>query len=327
MPELSVVVPVYGCADCVSALVARLRASIEPLTHDFELIFVDDRSRDGGWDALRRVAHGEPRLRAFRLSRNFGQHAAITAGLARARGRWIVVMDCDLQEPPELIPRLYAKAQEGYDLVRTTRSGRRHSAFRRWGSRMYRKLFLEHGDDADYSTLSLISRKVADAFLTIGDRDREYLLMLDWLGFSSATVEFQHADRHAGTSTYTLRRLIRVVFDGMFFRTTVLLRLIVMAGALIALAGIGLGAFYVYDKLVSDSSPPGYTSLAVLILLLSAVIIVSLGVVGLYVGRIFEQVKNRPMFVVAEEIDASAAARSTDRDRTTESPTRTSLPS
>jgi dolichol-phosphate mannosyltransferase len=257
MPELSVVIPVYGCVECLEALLARLRASIEPLTPDFELILVDDRSRDGAWDALRRLAHEEPRLRAFRLSRNFGQHAAITAGLARARGRWIVVMDCDLQEPPELIPRLYAKAQEGYEIVRTTRRGRRHSGFRRWGSRVYRELFLESGGDAEFSTL---------------------------------------------------RRLMRVVFDGMFFRTTVLLRLIVAAGVLVALAGIGLGAFYTYDKLVSDSSPPGYTSLAVLILLLSSVIIISLGVVGLYVGRIFEQVKNRPMFVVAEEIDGSMAA-------------------
>ena len=307
MPELSVVIPVYGCADCLATLVARLRASIEPLTADFELILVDDRSRDGGWDALRPLAREEPRLRAFRLSRNFGQHAAITAGLARARGRWIVVMDCDLQEPPELIPRLYAKAQEGYDIVRTTRRDRRHSALRRWGSHLYRRLFLESGGDAEYSTLSMISRKVAEAFLTLGDRDREYLLMLDWLGFSAATVEFQHADRHAGTSTYTLRRLVRVAFDGMFFRTTVLLRLIIAAGFLVAVAGVGLGAFYIYDKLVSDSSPPGYTSLAVLILLLSAVIITSLGVVGLYVGRIFEQVKNRPMFVVAEEVEPAAA--------------------
>jgi glycosyltransferase involved in cell wall biosynthesis len=309
VPELSVVIPVYGCVDCLPTLVARLRASIQPLTSDFELVLVDDRSRDGAWDALRGLAQDEPRLRAFRLSRNFGQHAAITAGLARARGRWIVVMDCDLQEPPELIPRLYGKAQEGYDIVRTVRRCRRHSALRRWGSRIYREVFLDSGGDAEYSTMSMITRKVADAFLTLGDRDREYLLLLDWLGFSSATVEFQHADRHAGASAYTVRRLLRVAFDGMFFRTTLLLRLIVAAGFMVALAGTALGAFYIYDKFVSDSSPPGYTSLAVLILLLSAAILTSLGVVGLYVGRIFEQVKNRPMFVVAEEIEPAGPLR------------------
>ena len=310
MPELSVVIPAYGCADCLAALVARLRASIEPVTSDFEVLLIDDRSTDGGWDVIRRLAAEEPRLRGFRLSRNFGQHAAITAGLAGARGRWIVVMDCDLQEPPELIPRLYAKAQEGYDIVRTRRRDRRHSAYRRKASRIYRRLFLESSGDADYSTLSLISRKVADAFLRLGDRDREYLLVLDWLGFSSATIEFQHADRHAGKSTYTLRDLVRVASDGMFFRTTVLLRLIVAAGFLVALGGVGLGAFYVYDKLVSDSSPPGYTSLAVLVLLLSAMILISLGVVGLYVGRIFEQVKQRPLFVVDEEVGHTRAPTS-----------------
>ena len=297
MPELSVVIPAYGCADCLAALVARLRASIEPVTSDFEVLLIDDRSTDGGWDVIRRLAAEEPGLLAH-------------AGLAGARGRWIVVMDCDLQEPPELIPRLYAKAQEGYDIVRTRRRDRRHSPYRRKASRIYRRLFLESSGDADYSTLSLISRKVADAFLRLGDRDREYLLVLDWLGFSSATIEFQHADRHAGESTYTLRDLVRVASDGMFFRTTVLLRLIVAAGFLVALGGVGLGAFYVYDKLVSDSSPPGYTSLAVLVLLLSAMILISLGVVGLYVGRIFEQVKQRPLFVVDEEVGHTRAPTS-----------------
>ena len=248
-----------------------------------------------------RLAREEPRLRAFRLSRNFGQHAAITAGLSAARGRWIVVMDCDLQEPPELIPQLYAKAQEGYDVVRTRRRGRRHSVARRWASRLYRRLFLDAGG-VEYSTLSMISRKVADAFLSLGDRDREYLLVLDWLGFSSATLEFDHAERHAGESSYSLRHLFRVAFDGMFFRTTVLLRLIVAIGFLIAMGGIGLGAFYTYDKLIADSSPPGYTSIAVLVLLMSSVIIISLGVVGLYVGRIFEQVKNRPLFLIDAEV-------------------------
>jgi dolichol-phosphate mannosyltransferase len=302
MPELSVVIPAYRCADCLSALVQRLRASLAPLTDDFELVIVDDRSPDGGWDVLGRLAREEPRLRAFRLSRNFGQHAAITAGLSAARGRWIVVMDCDLQEPPELIPQLYAKAQEGYDIVRTRRRGRRHSVARRWASRIYRRLFLDAGG-VEYSTLSMISRKVADAFLSLGDRDREYLLVLDWLGFSSTTLEFEHAERHAGESSYSLRHLLRVAFDGMFFRTTVLLRLIVAIGILIAMGGLGLGVFYIYDKLVADSAPPGYTSIAVLVLLMSSVMIISLGVVGLYVGRIFEQVKSRPLFVVDEVID------------------------
>jgi glycosyltransferase involved in cell wall biosynthesis len=300
--ELSVVIPVYGCAGSLQDLVARLRSSLSTVSDDFEIVLVDDRSRDGAWPVLRRLAAEEPRVRALRLSRNFGQHAAITAGLSRSAGRWTVVMDCDLQEPPELIPRLYEKAHEGYDIVRTTRRSRRHSAARRHASHLYRLLFLEDGGNADYSTLSLLSRKVVDAFLTLRDRDREYLLMLDWLGFATATVEFEHAARHNGDSAYTLRHLLRVAFDGMFFRTTVLLRLIVVAGFLIALTGGGLAAYNVADYLIRGASPPGYTSMVVLLLVLSACILMSLGVVGLYVGRIFEQVKNRPLFVVDEQV-------------------------
>src|SRR6202007_1924225 len=131
MTVLSVVVPVYGCADCLDALHARLTASVTGLAERYELVFVDDRSLDDGWSVLERLAREDGHVRAFRLSRNFGQDAAITAGLSQARGDWVVVMDCDLQEAPEDIPRLWAAAGEGYDIVRTTRRGGRHPAFRR----------------------------------------------------------------------------------------------------------------------------------------------------------------------------------------------------
>ena len=133
--EFSVVVPVYGCADCLVALHDRLDRSVAQITDRYEFVFVDDRSLDDGWAVLRRLARADPHVRAFRLSRNFGQDAAITAGLAQARGEWAVVMDCDLQEAPEDIPRLWAAAGEGYDIVRTVRRGWSHSAFRRWTSR------------------------------------------------------------------------------------------------------------------------------------------------------------------------------------------------
>ena len=264
----------------------------------------------------------------MRLSRNFGQHAAITAGLTRARGAWTVVMDCDLQEPPEEIPRLWAKAQEGYDIVRAVREGRRHSAFRRMSASLYRRMLSEREGEIEFSTLSLISRKVVDAFLELRDRDREYQLVLDWLGFSQATISFAHAEREGDSpSAYGLRELVRVALDGMFFRTTVLLRWIVFLGFLVALAGGLLAIYAVYSRYVEDT-PPGYTSIVVLLVLLSGFIIISLGVVGLYVGRIFDQVKGRPLFVVDEQIDGeherppsawmtrSNAPRSTSRSAT-----------
>ena len=303
MIELSVVIPVYNCAGCLRELHARLTASLLEVTSDYEIVLVDDRSADGAWDILRELARGDQRLRIVRLSRNFGQHAAITAGLARATGNWTVVMDCDLQEPPEEIPRLYAKAQEGYEIVRAVREGRRHSAFRRFSATLYRRMLSEREGEIEFSTLSIISRKVRDTFLLLRDRDREYQLVLDWLGFAQASITFVHAERAGDSpSAYGLRELVKVALDGMFFRTTVLLRWIVFVGFCIAGLGGALAVYAVFARYVEDS-PPGYTSIVVLLLLLSGFIIIALGVVGLYIGRIFDQVKGRPLFVVDEQID------------------------
>jgi glycosyltransferase involved in cell wall biosynthesis len=306
--QLSVVVPVYGCAECLVSLHERLERSVCQVTSSYELVFVDDRSVDGGWDVLQRLAERDAHVYAFRLSRNFGQHAAITAGLSRARGEWVVVMDCDLQEAPEDIPRLWAAAGEGHDVVRTIRRRRRHPALKRWASRVYRRLTLETDVRADYSTLSLISRRVVGAFLQLHDRDREYMIALDWLGFDGTSIEVEHHDRQAGKSGYTLERLVRVALDGMFFRSTVLLRLVVLVGFTVAVAGLVLATFEIVDYFAEpDKTVPGYTSLAVLLLLLAGFIIVSVGVVGLYVGRIFEQVKGRPLFLIDAEANRESA--------------------
>jgi glycosyltransferase involved in cell wall biosynthesis len=311
--QLSVVVPVYACAGCLTALHERLTRSVAEITDAYELVFVDDRSVDEGWEVLQRLARSDSHVRAFRLSRNFGQHAAITAGLAQARGRWAVVMDCDLQEAPEDIPRLWAAAREGYQVVRTIRRGRHHPPLKRLGSRVYRRLTLESDTSPDYSTLSLISRQVIDAFLRLRDKDREYMIALDWLGFDATTVEIDHAERHEGKSAYTFGRLIRVALDGMFFRSTVLLRVVVLVGFLVALTGIMVAGFEVVSYFAEpNNSVPGYTSLAVLLLVLAGFIIVSIGVVGLYVGRIFEQVKDRPLFVIDARAEGAESADVTE---------------
>jgi dolichol-phosphate mannosyltransferase len=307
--EISVVVPVYGCRECVSALHERVVAALESAGTSFELILVDDRSPDGAWDEIRALAERDPRVRGIRLSRNFGQHLAITAGLAESLGQWTVVMDCDLQEPPELIPRLHAKAQEGFDIVFTARSRRGEPGFRRLTSRAYltlRNFMLDTDVRTDHGTMSILSRRAVDGFLSVGDRDREYTLILYWLGFESTTVEFERAERHAGESSYTFRSLMRLGLDGLFFQTTVLLRYVVYLGFLVALAGAALATYYVVVYLTADRIPSGFTSIAVLLLLLVGFLITSLGIVGLYVGRIFEQGKRRPLYVVESRVGAVA---------------------
>jgi glycosyltransferase involved in cell wall biosynthesis len=297
-------VPVYGCRDCLHVLHDRLCTSLERITPDYEIIFVDDRSPDGAWEVLRTIARSNPAVRIIRLSRNFGQHKAITAGLATASGRWVVVMDCDLQDPPEEIPRLYAKAREGYDFVLARRKTDRQAWLRRLATRTYyrsRRFFMRLDVDPDYCTLSILSRKVVNAFLQMRDVDRQYMLILHWLGFERAVIEVEKGERAAGRSSYTLQGLIRLGVDGFFFETTILLRWIVYVGFMIALAGVGLAIALVAFYFFADPLP-GFTSLAVLILLIGGFIIVSTGVTGLYIGKVFRQVKSRPLFVVDEDL-------------------------
>ena len=196
--ELSVVVAVYRCSDCLRPLHGRLVQTLEQLVSSFELVFVDDGSPDGAWDVIASLAAEDPRVRAVRLSRNFGQHAAITAGLAESRGRSIVVMDCDLQDQPEEIPKLYATAGQGYDVVFARRTRRADSAFRRLAGRAYFWLLNRMTgakNEPGFGTFSLISRQVRDAYLSIGDQGRHYLFVLYWLGFSQSAVDVSHAAR------------------------------------------------------------------------------------------------------------------------------------
>ena len=316
-PEVSVVIPVYRCAECIEALYVRLKATLSAFASS-EIVFIDDRSPDRAWDILQRLARADPSVRAYRLSRNFGQHAAITAGLAQSTGRFTVVMDCDLQEPPEVIAQLHDKALEGYDIVHTRRSRRHQPRLRRLAGRTYfhvRNVLLDTETATDHGTLSMLSRQVVDAFLSLRDKDREYLAVLDWLGYSHATVEFEPSARHHGTSSYTLRKLVGVAVDGLFFQTTVLLRWIVLLGFVVAAAGGLLAAYYLFAYFVTDPLP-GYTSLAVLTLVLSGFTIASMGIIGLYVGKVFEQVKGRPLYLIDSRAEPNGPEPQLDEDAT-----------
>jgi glycosyltransferase involved in cell wall biosynthesis len=302
--ELSVVIPVYGCDGCLRALHSRLRATLDELTDSSEIVFVDDRSPDDSWRTLLELAAEDPGVRAIRLSRNFGQHHAITAGISEARGRWLAVMDCDLQDEPEQLGRLYEKALEGHDIVLARRTRRRGPWARRVAGRSYygvRNRLVGADMYTNYTNLSVISRKVAEAFLALRDRDRQYLLILHWLGFDRAEIEVEPAERHAGRSAYSWRALLRVALDGMFFQSTVLLRWIVYAGFVLAAAGVAL-ALYTLIVYAFGRELPDWTGLPVLILLLTGFIICSTGVTALYVGKIFEQVKGRPLYVVDTKV-------------------------
>jgi polyisoprenyl-phosphate glycosyltransferase len=308
--ELSVVIPVFKCAECLRHLHDRLDSALAQIPGVHEIILIDDRSPDESWKILRQLADEDDSVRLVRLSRNFGQHAAITAGIEFARGRWIVVMDCDLQDPPEDIPRLYARAREGAEIVYARRTGRRGPWFRRMASRMYFRLLnasLGTNFDPDYGNFTIISRKVREAFLRFRDKDRHYLMILRWLGYDHGSIDVAHAERHSGESAYTFSTLVRFAMDGLFFQSTTLLRWSTYIGFAASLGGVLLAAFFFVNYFL-ENTYPGWTSLAVLILVIGGLTITTVGVAGLYIGKIFTQVKDRPLYVVDEVVQAPATS-------------------
>lgn len=308
VPEISVVVPSYGCRECLTALCERLDSVLHQLVPSFEIVIVDDRSPDNSWPVVEALAQRYPAVRGIRLSRNFGQQIAMTAGLDASLGNYVVVMDCDLQDPPELIPDLYRELQKGYDLVMAKRVERSHSGFRVFAAKAYYGLMhwlTGETMEGAYGSFSILSRKVVKAFLRFNERERHYIFILRWLGFNRGTIEYMHAEREAGHSAYSLGKLIRHALGGMFFQTSAFLNWIMYAGLFFTFASFAGGAYFIYRHFVVGSLP-GWTSLVVAVLFSTGMILASVGAVGLYISRIFEMSKGRPLYIVDRECGCNA---------------------
>lgn len=304
-PLLSVVSPVFRSDAIVPEFVRRTLESASRVSTDFELVLVDDGSPDGSWQAILRECERDARVKGLQLSRNFGQQPAITAGLAHARGQYVVVMDSDLQDDPAYIPALFQKAAEGYDIVFARRRIRRFGAIRNLFTGLYYAMFrwLAAVDyDQRVGAYSIIARPVVEAFLQFGDYRRGYVIVLNWLGFRRAYVDVEHRERPVGRSGYTTFALIRHAITIAVTYSDKPLRLSIYFG--LALSGVSflLGIWLAINYFRSNVGQLalGWTSIIISHLFLSGLLLTSLGVVGLYVGRIFEQVKHRPVFVVRE---------------------------
>ena len=305
-PAISVVSPVYCCADCLRDLCARIGASLSSIGEAYEIILVDDASPDGAWPVLRELCAADTRIKAISLSRNFGQHYAIAAGLEHARGDWIVVMDCDLQDRPEEIPKLRAKAREGYDVVFAEREARQDNWLKRTSSRAFiAVLNYLSGADYDYRTsnFGIYGRDVIDAIHNMGDQSRFFPVMVRWTGFRRTSVPVQHDARGNGGSAYTLRKLLRLALDIILSYSDKPLRLVAALGLFVSVIALGMTAFSLYRYLHGDVSVAGYTSVIASMWLLAGVTLFCMGVIGLYVGRVFESVKFRPTFIVRERLN------------------------
>lgn len=325
-PEISVLSPVYMGEHSVPELLDRVRVAVERVTNDYEIILVEDGSPDGSWRSIDLACRQDRRVKGIRLSRNFGQTYALTAGLAAAQGDYVIVLDCDLQDDPIYIPDLYWAAQKGFDIVYTRKRRRLHRGPRNLLGRMFHTLFNLLVGTRDLRTesvvgnYSLLSRRAVDAFLSFKECHRHYLGILRRLGFDAAYVDIEHRDRPYGRSSYSISKLLRLAVDIITSETDRLLYLSIGVG--LAFVAIALAAaVYIVIAYFVHGFREGWASVFVLILVSTGAILTSLGITGVYVGKIFEQTKNRPLFLVKDRLnfpdDASAEAKpaATGRER------------
>ena len=305
-PTLSIVAPAYNEEKNISAFLAAIVPVLEGLGETFEIVFIDDGSRDQTLALLAAAASQDPRIKVLGLARNFGKDIALSAGLANATGRAVIPIDCDLQHPVELIPQFVAKWREGYDMVLGVRSKRDEEGFlRRTASRAYYRMMrmmtsVEIPPNAgDYR---LIDRKIIDVIAKMPERHRFMKGIFAWPGFKVAAIEFQaHTRANATTSTWSFFKLWRFALDGLFSFSTAPLKWWTYIGGLSAVAAFVYGAITLVQTLVFGINTPGYASLLIVVLFFNGLLLLSNGIQGEYIARIFEEVKGRPLYVVGKK--------------------------
>lgn len=303
VPCLSVVLPVYNESDNLPELARRLGAVLESLGDTYEVIFVDDGSQDATQGILRSLHARDPHVRIVRLSRNFGHQAAISAGIDHARGDVIVVMDADLQDPPEEIPNLLAYWRQGYQVVYAIRHQRKEGLLKRsaYGF-FYRSLHQVASVEIplDAGDFCAIDRQVADVLRSMPERNRFIRGIRSWIGFRQIGVPYNRAARYAGKPKYSLFKLTRLALDGFFSFSYLPLRLASLLGLLVSVAGFFLAVWTIYKRLVLPEFPSGFATIVVGMMFLGGIQLLALGMIGEYVGRIFDEVKQRPLYIVRE---------------------------
>lgn len=306
LTKISVVSPVYRGEKMVSELVRRNVEVLDGMGVDYEIILVNDASPDESWREITKECKRNPKVKGLNLSRNFGQHYAISAGLAYASGDWVVVMDCDLQNPPEEIPNLYAKAKEGYDIVYARRVEKQFGWWKKKTSAWYHNVFNWLSDrhtDASVAEFGIYSQQVITEYNHMPEYNRYFSALIDYLGFKTGTVDVVHSDRMEGESSYTLSKLIKLALDSMISSSNKPLKLAVRLGFAISILSFLLAVYNVIAYFFDMAIVRGYTTTIFSIWFATGMILSMLGILGLYIGKIFDQVKQRPYFIVKEKMN------------------------
>jgi polyisoprenyl-phosphate glycosyltransferase len=321
---LSVVAPAYNEGGSLPAFILRVVATLEETGEEWEAIIVDDGSRDNTWEAIQTAAAADDRVRGIRLSRNFGHQLALTAGMTVARGDQVITLDSDLQHPPEVIPALVAAASRGFDVVYAVRSSQDATGFwKRFTARLFYKLLnrlssLELPEGAaDYR---LMSRRVVDVLLEMPERHRFLRGLVRWAGYEQSFIEYHRSPRESGETKYTPQRMLLFAWDAVVSFSSFPLRVASILGVGVSVLGWLYLVFVLATKLFTDKAVPGWTSVTAAVLVLGGAQLVFLGILGQYIGRMYDDVKQRPLFLIADDT-ANRAAQRAGSDTATRSQT------
>lgn len=300
-PLISVVIPVYKAERILDELYRRLRDALETVTPHFEIVLVEDCGGDQSWQVIERLAQADPRVVGLQFSRNFGQHYGITAGMDQCKGDWVVVMDCDLQDQPEEIPRLYAKAQEGYDVVLALRGPRQDPLLKRATSWLFYRMFSYLADikfDGDSGNFRIMSRQVVRNFNRMREQLRFFGGHVQWMGFPTGSIQVAHDERFEGGSTYTFGKLWKLAADTIIAHSDKPLRMAARFGLSMAAVSFCFGTYLLARSLVYGSAIAGWSSLIVSLYFIGGLIIGILGILGIYLGKTFDETKKRPLYII-----------------------------
>jgi len=303
--HLSIVSPVYEAENIVDVLVKRIVDAVSEITLSYEVILIEDGSRDKSWIKIEENCKNNKKVKGIKLSRNFGQHYAVTAGLEQAEGDYCIIMDCDLQDDPNHIRLLYNKAKEGYDIVFTIRNKRQHSVFKKTTAFLFNKLYkilVGNEYDINVGSLVLFTDSVRDAFLKIKDVDRLYIQILKWVGYHQTSITVDHRQRYSGKTTYSFYHLLRLAVQAFTSHSDKLLKYSIYLGFTFSISSL-IGVLIIIYLYFSKGFQSGWASLAVLNIFSFGIVLLSIGVVGVYLGKVFAQTKGRPLYVVEKLVN------------------------
>jgi dolichol-phosphate mannosyltransferase len=305
--EISIVSPVYKAENIIEELISRLERVLNKMNIEYEIILIDDRSPDSSWEKIVNSTKKNSNIKGLRLSKNFGQHSAISAGLDYCKGKWVVVMDCDLQDSPNEIPRFYEEVKKGGDIVWGKRIRRKDKFFKRIFSKAFYKIFFFFTSlkyDSDISNFGIFSRRVINSSKNFREQLRAFPFMIHWLGFNVKQIEVVHSKRFTGKSSYNFIRLVKLGFNISISYSNKPLIVMIGLGLIISSFAFILGLIWLIKFLSGEITVLGYTSLILSVWFLSGLILLFLGLIGLYIDRIFNEVKNRPIYVIDTTSDA-----------------------